>query len=228
VNRDQQPKRGVPLIVQAVALTFASGATDITSLTRLGEVFASVMTGNLVLLGLAVERTSADLAAHTLVAFAGYAGGVAIGSLIAGPSHREDALWPRRVTTALVVELVIFAGFTAGWELAGSHPAGASQLLLLAAVTVAMGIQSAAVRGLGAKIATTYLTGTLTAVVGSLVNRELSLRDNRTNLAVLGAAAAGAAAGGGLIAAAPRALPVLQMGAVFGVIVMAITIGVVE
>jgi uncharacterized membrane protein YoaK (UPF0700 family) len=228
VNREEQSSRGVPLVVQAVALTFASGATDITSFTRLGEVFSSVMTGNLVLLGLAVERASGDLAAHTLVAFVGYIAGVATGTLIVGSAQDQDSLWPGRVTTTLVVELVVFAGFAVGWEIAGSHPGGAPQLLLLAAASLAMGLQSAAVRSIGTRVATTYLTGTLTGVVASLVNRGPHIRENRMNLAVLGAAAAGAAAGGGLIAAAPGALPVLQIGALFGVIIVAIRFGVAE
>jgi Protein of unknown function (DUF1275) len=59
---------GVPLIVLAAALAFASSATDIASFAQLGEVFCSVMTGTLVLLGLAAARVSGDVAAHTAVA----------------------------------------------------------------------------------------------------------------------------------------------------------------
>ena len=55
------------LTVIAIALTFASGAADVASFTRLGNVFASVMTGNIVLWGLAVARGSATLAFHTTV-----------------------------------------------------------------------------------------------------------------------------------------------------------------
>jgi|SRR5208282_2799934 len=67
----------------AIALTFASGAMDVTSFTRLGNVFASVMTGNIVLLGLAVARGSLTLASHTAVSIGGYVAGVAAGTLIA-------------------------------------------------------------------------------------------------------------------------------------------------
>jgi uncharacterized membrane protein len=49
-NRNAQ--RGVPLLVLALALTVVAGATDVAAFTRLGGVFASVMTGNLTLLGL--------------------------------------------------------------------------------------------------------------------------------------------------------------------------------
>ena len=40
----------------AIALTFGSGATDVASFTRLGGVFTSVMTGNIVFFGLAVSK----------------------------------------------------------------------------------------------------------------------------------------------------------------------------
>ncbi|HEX5292883.1 MAG TPA: DUF1275 family protein, partial [Streptosporangiaceae bacterium] len=39
-----------------VALTLVTGATDAVAFTRLGNVFTSVMTGNMVLLGVAVGR----------------------------------------------------------------------------------------------------------------------------------------------------------------------------
>ena len=71
------------LTLIAIALTFASGAADVASFTRLGNVFASVMTGNIVLWGLAVARGSATLASHTTVSIAGYIAGVAGGTWIA-------------------------------------------------------------------------------------------------------------------------------------------------
>ena len=70
------------LTLIAIALTFASGAMDVASFTRLGEVFTSVMTGNIVLGGLAVAQRSLSLASHTAVSIAGYIVGVAGGTWI--------------------------------------------------------------------------------------------------------------------------------------------------
>jgi len=70
------------LTVIAIALTFASGAADVASFTRLGGVFTSVMTGNIVLWGLAAARGSLTLAAHTAVSIAGYIAGVAGGAIL--------------------------------------------------------------------------------------------------------------------------------------------------
>jgi uncharacterized membrane protein YoaK (UPF0700 family) len=226
VGRNDQLRPGMPLMVPVVALTFASGVTDITSFTRLGNVFSSVMTANLALLGLAVARGSGELATHTAVAFIGYVAGVALGTAVRGPLQQQDVPWPDRVTTTLAAELVLFAGFTAGWELTGARPTGASQLTLLAVGTLAMGTQSSAMRNVGPKISTTYLTGTLTGAVASIIRRDRPWGELGLEFTALGALAAGAAAGGGLIFAAPRTVPILQMAALAGVITMAITRGV--
>src|SRR5271167_4043077 len=70
------------LTLIAIALTFGSGANDVASFTRLGGVFTSVMTGNIVLWGLAAARGSLSLASHTAVSIGGYIAGVAAGTWI--------------------------------------------------------------------------------------------------------------------------------------------------
>ena len=74
-----RPRQQILTLI-AIALTFASGAADVTSFTRLGGVFTSVMTGNIVLWGLAAARGSLTLASHTAVSIAGYIVGVAAGT----------------------------------------------------------------------------------------------------------------------------------------------------
>ena len=207
------------LTLAAVLLTIGTGGTDVVSLTRLGGVFASVMTGNLVLLGLSAARASAALAGHTAVAIGGYVLGVAIAArLIAlAPRRRRETGqraagpegWPATVTAALVLELVLLAVFAAGWELTRRpHPAGASQYLLLVTATVAMGMQSAAVRGFGrGEYATTYLTGTLTSMIAGLVTPGTRRWPGWRQPGALLALAAGALINGILVAHAPAAVP---------------------
>ncbi len=52
------------MTVIAMLLTFASGASDVASFTRLGNVFTSVMTGSITVFGLSLARGSASLAAN--------------------------------------------------------------------------------------------------------------------------------------------------------------------
>jgi uncharacterized membrane protein YoaK (UPF0700 family) len=67
-----------------VLLTLTTGAADAASFLRLGHVFSSVITGNVVLLGLAAAIRSVPQAIHSIVAVAGYMVGVLIGAPIAG------------------------------------------------------------------------------------------------------------------------------------------------
>ncbi len=162
------------LTLIAIALTFGSGAADVASFTRLGSVFTSVMTGNIVLWGLAVARGSLTLASHTAVAVGGYVAGVAVGTWVAhgarAVSSDQEGVLPPHVLWVLLAELTLLAGFAAGWEVSGGSPAGWAQFCLLATLAAAMGAQSSAVNDMGlAQVSTTYLTGTLTGLVSSLV-----------------------------------------------------------
>jgi uncharacterized membrane protein YoaK (UPF0700 family) len=151
-----------------VLLTLTTGAVDATSFLALGNVFSSVITGNMVLLGVAAGTGRAALAIHSGVALGGYLVGVAAGAPLAARRHHATGTWPPSVTVTLAVELVILVAFSVGWELAGTHPPGGGQLALVAVLAAAMGLQAAAVRRLG-QMSTTYLTSTLTALVAGLV-----------------------------------------------------------
>ncbi len=219
----------------AIALTFASGAMDVTSFTRLGNVFTSVMTGNIVVLGLAVARGSLTLASHTVVAIAGYVAGVAAGSSVAyaakaaraakgdaaGDEGRASGL-PGYVDWALLAELILLAGFTVGWEISGASPAGWAQLCLLATAAAAMGVQSSTVMSMGlSEVSTTYLTGTLTGLVSSLVSPDQDTPHGLRRFGVLIGLAAGASLGGLLIAVAAAGVPALPLAAVVTALVLA-------
>jgi uncharacterized membrane protein YoaK (UPF0700 family) len=191
----------------------------------LGQVFAGVMTGNLTLLGLAAANRSAGLAGHIAVALGGYVAGAAIGSAVTRRPGDGGAPRQGRLLAVLLTELAGLAGFTAGWVLTGSRPAGAIQLGLLAVGTLAMGLQAAAVRSTGTSLSTTYLTGTLTTTVAGLVTGGRAGSDVRGGLAVLAAHAAGAAAAGGLLLVAAPALPALPDAALLAVLAVVVAGG---
>jgi len=151
-----------------VLLTLTTGAVDVTSFLALGNVFSSVVTGDMVLLGAAAGTGRPELAVHSGVALAGYLAGVMAGAPLAGRRQHASGTWPPGVTITLAVEFVILVAFTVGWDLAGTHPSGGGQLALVAVLAAAMGLQAAAVRRLG-QMSTTYLTSTLTALVAGLV-----------------------------------------------------------
>ena len=215
-------RRGAARDGLLVLLTLTTGAVDAASFLHLGNVFSSVITGNLILLGVAAANGSSSLAIHSGTALAGYSVGVLIGAPVATRRASSGETWPLSVTVTLVAELCVLAGFSAGWELTGGSPGSTAELLLIAALAVAMGIQSAAVRELGG-MSTTYLTGTLTAVIS-----ELATRDRRPGLArslgVIAAIVSGAAAGGLVAEHAPAWLPAVILAPLAAVVIASITI----
>ena len=227
-----RPREQVLTLI-AIALTFGSGATDVASFTRLGGVFTSVMTGNIVLGGLAVAQRSLSLASHTAVSIAGYIAGVAGGTWIAhgfkraGPAKPADdegraSVLPARVNRSLFAELVLLAGFAVGWEITGASPAGWAQFCLLAVTAAAMGVQASAVNEMGlTNVSTTFLTGTLTGLVSSLVRPGQDTPHGPRRFGVLIGLAAGAGLCGLLVATAADGVPALPLAAIITTLVLA-------
>jgi len=217
----------------AIALTFGSGASDVAAVTRLGNVFTSVMTGDIVLFGLSLARGSLTLAAHAAVAVGGYIVGVATATWIAhwvktsrarrGAEAADGvAVLAAHVIWPLRAELTLLAVLAAGWEATGGHPAGWGQFCLLAVLAAAMGVQSSAVRDMGlSDVATTYLTGTLAGLVSSLASPGQDTPHGPRRFGVLIGLLAGAVLSGLLLATAIDGVPFLPLAAVAVALVLA-------
>src|ERR1700693_5885672 len=88
-----RPSLRCPIAV-AAALTFGTGAIDVTTLTHLHGVFASVITGNLMFTGLGIAHGDAALVAHTAAAIGGFLIGVSAGTRLAGMRDPGAERWP--------------------------------------------------------------------------------------------------------------------------------------
>jgi len=230
LRMDTRPRQQILTLI-AIALTFGSGANDVASFTRLGGVFTSVMTGNIVLWGLSAAQRSVSLFSHTAVSIAGYIAGVAGGTWVShgfkihAPARPDDtdraSVLPVHVSSALFTELILLAGFTAGWEVTGARPAGWVEFVLLAVLAAAMGMQSSSVNEMGlTNVSTTFLTGTLTGLVSSLAKPGQGMQHGRRRVGVLVGLAAGALLCGLLVATAPRVVPVLPLAALITALVL--------
>src|SRR4051794_25131663 len=124
-----------------VVLAVVSGATDAIGLLALGGAFTSVMTGNMVLLGVSASSADGSLAASTGLAILAFCAGAALGARLAGTPRPGDSVWPRPVTVALAVELVLFAAYAIGWWATGGAPGTGLALALLLCTAIALGIQ---------------------------------------------------------------------------------------
>jgi uncharacterized membrane protein YoaK (UPF0700 family) len=216
---------GAALPEQAVVrllpvLSAAAGSLDVLCVTRLGGVFASVVTGNLVQLGRAITAVDGRLAAGAAAAVGGYALGVAAGTVAL---RRAGTGWGRRTDLVLAGELVLLAGVAAGLPTIGGRLGAGTAALLLALAAAAMGAQSAVTLGSGVRGAsTTYLTGTVTEAVRSLAAHPRRIASVTGPAVRLGALLGGAALGALVLRVAPPFAPAVPVALVGAVIVAAV------
>jgi uncharacterized membrane protein YoaK (UPF0700 family) len=196
----------------AVLLAVVSGATDAIGFVALGGAFTSVMTGNMVLLGIGAAQGDRSLATNAAGAIGCYILGCVAGTRLAGTASDDGRTWPPSVTRALAVEAAVILAFAIAWWCTGSRPAGDVQLPLLVANSFALGIQSSAVQRFGVPgLSTTYMTGTLTTVVVKLTSGR-RVRDVAHSGQILSGLIGGAVVATTLVKVCPAVAPLLQIG----------------
>jgi uncharacterized membrane protein YoaK (UPF0700 family) len=204
-----------------VALTFAAGSVDAVALLRL-DVFTAVMTGNIVLLGLAVGQGAFGNALRSVVALIAYGVGVVVGARVVGAVAIETH-WSPKVTRALALEWALQAAFLIGWLITGANPDGVSAATLIAFSGVAMGIQAATARALAPGMSTTYVTGTLTGLLSELSALGAVSGDRRRRASIVVALALGAVAGALALTVVPLLAPAIPLAVVGAVVLVAMT-----
>ncbi|HEY1502450.1 MAG TPA: YoaK family protein [Acidobacteriaceae bacterium] len=148
-------------------LAIASGSADGWSYFGLAHAFVANMTGNTVLLGIAVFQSHGDML-HPLVSIAGYFAGVCLGTLIARRVPTGET-WARSISWALFLESLFLLAAETVWVAVHQHPSAALGSILLACVALAIGVQSAAMVQLKIPgVVTTYITGTWTTLANGL------------------------------------------------------------
>lgn len=155
-------------------LAWAAGSVDAIGYFGLDHVFTANMTGNMVLLGLALGQGHVLDVLRNLVALLGFVLGIGVGALVgegSGSASREGD-WDNRVTRIVVLETAALAAFTLAWHLSAMTHEGRAMELLILLSSLAMGLQSAGVRRLKLPgVATTYVTGTMTFLFTGLTTR---------------------------------------------------------
>ena len=157
--------------VLVLFLAWAAGSVDAIGYFGLDHVFTANMTGNMVLLGLALGQGYRIDVLRNLVAVAGFIVGLVIGALV-GIGGGTSCEWDDRVTRIVWIETAAMGGFTIAWHLF-ARPYGPRALdLLILLSALAMGLQSAGVRRMNLPgVTTTYVTGTMNALVTGLTTR---------------------------------------------------------
>jgi uncharacterized membrane protein YoaK (UPF0700 family) len=200
-----------PELLLLLCLTFVAGMVDAISFLGLGGVFTANMTGNIVLLGLAAGRASGSGVLRSAVSLIAFVTGVFAASRMTG-RVRTARSWPAGFRTALGVEVVAQSAFLVGWLACSGRPGTALGAVLVGILALAMGIQSGAVGALGfGGISTTYMTGTMTGLLGELATSTGSRQDRARRTLVVAALPVGAACSVPLLLIARRAAPALPL-----------------
>ncbi len=162
-------------------LTLTAGSIDALSFLGL-DVFTSAMSGNAILLGLALGQGRLIEASRSGAAFLGYMLGVAA-ARVAGLPTGPSAIGWSPVVRVLSLEALLLAAFAGLWlacHVTLMPAASVYALILLAAIP--MGLQGAVGRHLNLPgITTVVFTSTLTAIVGTLADAALARPPRRVS-----------------------------------------------
>lgn len=149
-----------------LALTFGTGLVDAVGYLGLDRVFTGNMTGNVVILGMALVGDTGLPLLGPVVALAGFVLGAALGGRVL---RRAEHAWTRRTTTLLaLVGLLVLA--LAVLLLLVADPAEPVLLVVTGVLGGAMGLQAATARFIAVKdVTTVVVTSTLTGLAADSV-----------------------------------------------------------
>ena len=176
-----------------------SGATDALGFLALGSAFTSVMTGNMVLVGIAVGTGDGSAIGIVATAIVAYVVGAGVGARLAGSPAAHDGPWPAAITRALAVELALVSVFAVAWWSLGSDPTKGWFAPLLALNAAALGIQSSAIMRFGVSGAVDDVPHRHADHGGGAVGDRPAAGHRRHPARILVALVAGAAAGAALV-----------------------------
>jgi uncharacterized membrane protein YoaK (UPF0700 family) len=196
--------------IAAMAMATTSGATDAIGYLALGHVFTSAMTGNLVLLGISLGHRNGERAGRVLASLACFMVGAAFGARIARSRKDDDPVWPPAITRALAIEAVILVMYATCWWSVGGRLDVFEKAVLLGLGAIALGIQSSAMQRFGVGLNTTFLSGSLTTLVGRLATGH-RFRETRHHLLLLLGLVCGGAVAAVLVLHAPAFAPLIQL-----------------
>ncbi|UXN32619.1 YoaK family protein [Glutamicibacter sp. M10] len=145
-----------------LALTFTTGIIDAVGYLGLDRVFTGNMTGNVVILGMALLGADDLPVVGPVVALAGFVVGAMIGGRVL---KRELAGWNRRTTLLIAVVGVCLALTSLALFLDLHQASDVVALLITGFIAASMGLQAATARHLGVKdVTTVVVTSTLTGL----------------------------------------------------------------
>jgi len=149
-------------LVLMLILTFSTGVIDAVGYLGLDRVFTGNMTGNVVILGMALIGADHLPVVGPVIALVGFM----LGAVIAGRTLRsESAGWSRRTTALFTTVGATLAAAAVALFVHPPRPEDLVTLAVTAALALAMGLQAATARHLSVRdVTTVVVTSTLTGL----------------------------------------------------------------
>ncbi len=149
-------------LVLMLALTFTTGIVDAVGYLGLDRVFTANMTGNVVILGMALTGARDLPILGPTLALAGFLGGAAVGGRVL---RSAPAGWSHRTSSTFAATGVLATALGVGALLVPPTQGTVWALVVTALLAVAMGLQAASARRLAVKdVTTVVVTSTLTGL----------------------------------------------------------------
>lgn len=145
-KREEFQGIGGPLPRTLLALTFVTGMIDAITFLALGQVFAAMMTGNVLFLGFGIADAAGSSFVTPLIAIVAFVCGGLLGGLLAA---RSPTVPSRGLMACLGLEVVLLAAATAIAAGATVELDNAVSRILIATLALAMGTRNTAVRRMG-------------------------------------------------------------------------------
>ncbi|CAN5349363.1 YoaK family protein [soil metagenome] len=143
-----------------LALTFSTGVVDAVGYLGLDRVFTGNMTGNVVILGMALAGADGLPVIGPVIALLSFM----LGAVIAGRILRPiTSGWTHRSTALLAAVAVIMVGLAITLIAFGGTPPKPQEYIVTLFLAIAMGIQAGTARHIGVKdVTTVVVTSTIT------------------------------------------------------------------
>jgi uncharacterized membrane protein YoaK (UPF0700 family) len=157
------PRRSIDLpLVLMLVLTFSTGVVDAVGYLGLDKVFTGNMTGNVVILGMAIAGAEDLPVLGPALALGGFMLGAAVGGRVL---RRAPVGWSGRTTILFALVGLVCAGLGATMLVAGDDLPQPLVLGVTTTLGAAMGLQAATARRLAVKdVTTVVVTSTITGL----------------------------------------------------------------
>ncbi len=150
-----------------LALTFGTGIVDAVGYLGLDRVFTGNMTGNVVILGMALVGADDLPIVGPVLALVGFMAGAALAGRVL---KRQPGAWTLRTTGLLALVAALVLGLAVALIVVGTDPPSGVALTVTALLGAAMGLQAATARVIAVKdVTTVVVTSTITGLAADSV-----------------------------------------------------------